>query len=105
MFDRLGSDHCGYYVQRLRLERMTTQSASRSRRTTPIRQMPEIIVDYTEIGLAKRFMVTVTASDRKRIGDQTSVRLIGDSVEPVVAHVVSWSGHGAVEVEIVETPE
>jgi hypothetical protein len=84
---------------------MTTQSASKNRRTTPIRQMPEIVVDYTEIGLAKRFMVPVTASDRRRIGDQPSVRLIGDSVEPVVAHVVSWSGHGAVEVEIVETPE
>jgi hypothetical protein len=67
--------------------------------------MPELIVDYTEIGLAKRFMVPVTASDRRRIADQLSVRLTGDSVEPVVARVVSWSGHGAVEVEIAETPE
>lgn len=67
--------------------------------------MPELIVDYTEIGLAKRFMVPVTASDCRRIGDQPSVRPIGDLVEPDVAHVVSWSGHGAVEVEIVETPE
>jgi hypothetical protein len=75
------------------------------RRTTPICQMPELIVDYTEIGLAKRLMVPVTASERRRIGDQPSVRLIGDSVEPVVAHVVSWFGHGAVEVEVVETPE
>jgi hypothetical protein len=105
MFDRLGSDRCGHYRQRLRLETMTTQSSSRSRRTTPIRQVPELTVDYSEIGLAKRMIVPVTASDRKRIGDQPSVRLIGDSVESVVAHVVSWSGHGAIEVEIVETAE
>jgi DNA-binding transcriptional ArsR family regulator len=54
----------------------------------------EIVADFSEVGLARRFAVTVTARERQYLSVGCTVVLIGDSVDPLEARVRTPSdGH------------
>ena len=64
--------------------------------------LPELVVDYTEIGLATRFVVPVTRTERTPLRVGTHVMLIGDSVQPREARVRGLCGRTHVDLEIVK---
>jgi hypothetical protein len=81
-----------------------TRHAGTAERHRPLRgklaAAVEIVVDFSEVGRARRFMVPVTARERQHLSIGCTVVLIGDSVDPLEARVRTLGESSMVEVEL-----
>lgn len=64
--------------------------------------LTEISVDYALVGLATRFAVPVTRSERSQISVGDEVTLVGDTVEPRSAVIRGWCDEWTIDVEFVD---